>query len=305
MKIALTTSSFAQFSDEPVRLLKDAGHTPVLNPHGRKLTEDETIELVKGCVGVVAGTEPLTRRVLEALGPDLKVVSRCGVGMDNVDQDAARELGIAVRNTPLGPTLAVVELTLGLVLNLLRETGRMDRELRAGTWKKRMGFNLKGKKLGVVGFGRIGRAVAEGFAPHGVDIAFYDPFVEASDGFTKMDLPELLKWADIATLHCSKPKEGGYLLGREELAGMKDGAWLVNCARGGLVDEAALFHGLESGKLAGAAVDVFESEPYTGPLTGLDNVVLTPHIGSYAREGRIQMEIDSVKNLLDVIGDQK
>ncbi len=299
-RIAVTTSSFAKFSQEPMRLMTAAGYAPVLNPHGRKLTEDEAIEVLSGCVGVVAGTEPLTRRVLTALS-GLKAIARCGTGMDNVDQEAARELGMAVTNTPDGPTLAVVELTLGLALDLVRDVTRMDRELRSGIWKKRMGRTLQGKRLGVVGFGRIGRAVARAFAPLGVDIAYFDPFVDGLDT-PKKSLDELLVWADILTLHCSKPKEGGHLIGDRELRLMPRGSWLINCARGGLVDETALHAALAEGRLAGAALDVFEAEPYVGPLKDLDSVILTPHIGSYAMESRITMEVDAVKNLLASLG---
>jgi len=146
MKIAITTSTFGKFSDEPFRILTQKGLTYILNPHGRKLTENEALELLQGCVGVIAGTEPLTAMVMNGL-PDLKVISRCGSGMDNVDMIAAAKHDIEVCCTPLGPTLAVAELTLGYALDLMRQITRMDRELRAGTWKKRMGNTLHNKKL--------------------------------------------------------------------------------------------------------------------------------------------------------------
>ncbi len=303
MKVAITTSSFAQFSDEPLRLLKDRGIEMVMNPHGRALTEDEAIALLHGCVGVAAGTEPLTRRVMEAL-PELRVISRCGVGMDSVDLEAAAARGIAVRNTPDGPTRAVAELTLGFALDLMRQVSLMDREVRAGTWKKRMGSLLFGKKLGIVGFGRIGRAVAEQFSLMGCPVAFYDPMVAAPDDarWTRMEMNPLLAWADIVTLHCAKPKDGSLVLDAARIAGMKKGAWLINAARGGIVDEAALAHALQQGDLAGAALDVFAKEPYSGPFAELPTVVLTPHIGSYAKEARIKMEVDTIRNLLDALG---
>lgn len=296
MKIAITTSSFSQFSREPLRLLEEKGIAYQLNPHGRKLTEDEAIELLHGCVGVAAGTEPLTSRVFTAL-PELKVVSRCGTGMDSVDLQAAAARGITVCNTPYGPTLAVAELTLGYALDLMRQISRMDRELRSGLWKKRMGNTLAGKKLGIIGFGRIGQAVADVFSLLGVEVAFSDP-VTVSDRYQKLDVHELLAWADILTLHCSLSGGGGRLFSSEQLLLMKQGSWLINASRGGLVREDTLYEMLNSGQLAGAAIDVFEQEPYDGPLKELDNVILTPHIGSYAKESRIQMEIDTVKNLL-------
>lgn len=299
MKIAITTSSFAKFSDEPLQLLRDAGVEYVLNTTGRALTEDEAIAILDGCVGVAAGTEPLTRRVMDAL-PGLKVISRCGTGMDSVDRKAAEEKGIAVRNTPDGPTLAVAELTVGYALDLMRQVTRMDRELRAGTWKKRMGNLLNGKKVGIVGFGRIGRAVARLFTPFGVQIAFSDPYA-TDDTTPKMELDALLQWADIITLHCSKPADGGYVLDARRIGLMPEGSWLINAARGGLVDEDALHEALKSGRMAGAAIDVFGKEPYEGPLREVDSAILTPHIGSYAREARIRMETDTIRNLLDAL----
>ena len=296
MKVAITTSSFANFSRRPMELLNQEGIGPVLNPYGRKLTENEAIGLLAGCVGVVAGTEPLSRDVLCAL-PDLKVISRCGSGMDNVDFEAAKERGIFVCNTPFGPTLAVAELILGYALALLRKVNQMDRELREGVWNKRMGTILKGKKLGIIGFGRIGCAVAEVFAPLGVEVAFNDPVAE-SDTYLKMEVSDLLAWVDIVTFHCSKTGGECSLFSTEQLRIMKPGSWVINASRGGIVNEDALYEMLKSGHLAGAAIDVFEKEPYNGSLTELNNVILTPHIGSYARESRIQMEIDAVKNLI-------
>lgn len=294
--IAITTSSFAQYSDEPYRLLKETGIEYVSNPFGRQLTEEEAIDLLNGCVGVAAGTEPLTARLMDAL-PHLKVISRCGVGLDNVNLKAAAARGIKVCNTPDGPTLAVAELTLAYALALLRKITQMDRELRAGAWKKRMGNTIRGKKLGIIGFGRIGQAVAAIFTPLGVEVAFNDPVVD-SEIYQKMSVKDLLTWSNILSLHSSKSGGECSLFSFEQLCTMKPGSWIINAARGGLVDESALYTLLKSGHLSGAAIDVFEREPYHGPLKELDNVILTPHIGSYARESRIQMEIDTIKNLI-------
>ncbi len=300
MKIAITTSSFAKFSDEPLQLLNDKGISYVLNPHGRKLIKEEAIELLQGCIGVAAGTEPLSSDVMAAL-PKLKVISRCGTGMDNVDIKAAEERGIIVRSTPYGPTLAVAELVLGYTLDLMRQVTRMDRELRSGVWKKRMGNTLQGKKLGIVGLGRIGSMIADIFTPLGVEVAFSDRVAE-SKKYPKKSLKALLTWADILSLNCTRVAGEPCLLGEEQLLTMKPGSWLINASRDGLVDEDALYKLLQSGHLAGAAIDVFTQEPYSGSLTDLDNIILTPHIGSYAKESRIKMEIDTIKNLIDALG---
>ncbi len=302
MKIAVTTSTFAQYSEEPLNLLRAAGHEVILNPHGRALTEAEAADLLRGCAGVVAGTEPLTAAVLEAL-PDLRAISRCGTGMDSVDREAAAARGIAVRNTPDAPTRAVVELTVGFALDLVRGISRMDRDIRAGVWKKRMGNLIHGKTVGIIGYGRIGRAVGAAFAALGCPVAFFDPFVtDSPSGAERLNFLPLLERSDIVTLHCAKPKDGAAVLNAAALDKMKRGALVLNAARGGLVDEEALLARLQSGHLAGAALDVFGREPYDGPLAKLDNTVLTPHIGSYALEARVLMETEAVRNLLEALG---
>lgn len=301
-RILISTSSFGEWDDSPLRLLKDKGLVVNLNPLGRKLTQDEVVELASGMSGIIAGTEPLNADVLNRLD-NLEVISRCGVGMDNVDIEEAHKLGIKVFNTPTGPTLAVAELTVALVFNLLRKVSQMDRELHQNVWKKRMGLLLRGKTLGIIGFGRIGRKVAELFSSLGATICFCDPAVEGDlDGFTKKNLAAILEDSNIVCLHLSLlEKRSSPFLGMEELMQMKKGAFLINCSRGGLVDEQALYEMLEKDHLGGAAVDVFEKEPYDGPLMKLDNVILTPHIGSYAKEARMEMEMQAVKNLLEGI----
>ena len=301
MKIAITTSSFAKFSQEPLQLLAARGIEYVLNPHGRALREEEIAPLLEGCVGVAAGTEPYTKAVLAAL-PGLKVISRCGVGMDNVDLPAAKDLGIAVCNTPEGPTEAVAELVLGLALDLLRGISLQDRAMRAGVWKKHMGSLLAGRRVGIVGMGRIGRAVQKKFDLLGAITAYADPYVE-NGPCQRFELDELLASSELISLHVAGPAKGeGPLLDARRVNLLPAGAWLINCARGGVVDEAALFARLKDGSLAGAALDVFEEEPYTGPLLDLENTLLTPHIGSYARQARAKMEEDTILNLLQALG---
>jgi len=297
MKIIITTSSFATYDRSPLDELEQNQIEYTVNPFGRKLTKDEVIGLAKNADGLVAGTEPLNEEVLKQL-PKLKVISRCGAGLDNVDLKNAKELNIKVFSTPYGPTLAVAELTLGLMLDLLRKITVMDRELRTGVWKKQMGSLLKGKKVGILGCGRIGQKVAELLTPLEVEIAYYD-ICTLEGAILLMTKNELLSWADIITLHCSANTDGRPVIGESELKLMKDNSWLINASRGGLIDEKALLSALKKGKLSGAALDVFDNEPYEGPLRSLDNVILTPHIGSYAKEGRIQMEKDAVQNLIN------
>ena len=302
MKITITTTSFATFDDQPLRLLKDSGFEVVLNPRGRKLTGDEVVELAADTMGLIAGTESLDKATLEKL-PLLKVISRCGAGMDNVDLEAAEKLNIKVFNTPFGPTLAVAELTVGLILDLLRKTTLMDREMRAGIWKKRMGNLLSGKRVGIIGFGRIGQKTAALLRAFGCKAGYYDKLrIKGLKDLKikRMKMDELLRESDIIAILISGKYEKP-LLNDKELEMMKKGAWLVNVARGGVVDEEALLKALKGGRLTGAALDVFEKEPYNGSLKELDNIILTPHIGSYAKEARVEMEMQAAKNLIEGI----
>jgi D-3-phosphoglycerate dehydrogenase / 2-oxoglutarate reductase len=301
IKILISTSSFAGDSREPLSLLDAAGVEYRLNPYGRKLKPAESIELLADVDGVIAGVELLDRNIL-CQAPRLKVISRCGTGMDSVDLAAAAELGIRVYNTPDAHVDAVAELTLAGILNLLREVGRADRLIRQGSWQKPMGRLLRGKCVGLIGLGRVGKALVDLLRPFNVTVFAYDPYPDEQfareNNICYCELPELLAEADIVSLHLPYSAANRHLLDRGNLERMKPGALLVNCARGGLIDEDALADLLRNGRIAGAYLDTFEQEPYQGPLAGLDNVLLSPHIGSYATECRIRMEVEAVRNLL-------
>ncbi|MBF0308623.1 MAG: phosphoglycerate dehydrogenase [Magnetococcales bacterium] len=293
-KVLLGPSSFGKENDAPLRVLREAGCEVLPNPYGRKLTREELLVLLPGVQGLIAGLEPLDRPVLTAL-PDLKVISRCGSGMSNVDQETARELGIRVYSTPNGPTRAVAELTLGCLLTLIRDVGRMDRGLRAGRWEKRVGRQLAGMRVLMIGYGRIGQAVGELLMAFGAELMVSDPLYRGAETVSEADFKAALGRADVISLHCSGEKE---LLGREAIAAMKPGVFLLNAARGGLIDEEALVEALREGRIAGAWIDTFVKEPYQGALCSFEQVLLTPHVGSYTTEGRLQMETDTSLNLL-------
>ena len=304
MKVLISTSSFGQYDSRPLELLKTRGFEVVLNPYGRTLKAGKVIELAKDCHGIIAGTEPLTAEVLKNL-PLLKAISRVGVGLENIDMEAARRLGIKVKNTPDVPTQAVAELTLGLILNVIRKISFMDKRIRGGTWNKEMGWLLFGKTAGIVGLGRIGKRVAELLRPFEVKILANEPkpdkkWVEKNK-VRLTSLEGLLREGDVVTLHIPYTEQNRNLINADRLKIMKRGAILINTSRGGLVDENDLYQVLKDGHLGGAALDVMEHEPYDGPLKELDNVVLTPHIGSYALETRVQMELEAVKNLINML----
>jgi D-3-phosphoglycerate dehydrogenase len=299
--IAITTSSFGKESGEPLAMLRAAGCTLILNPHGRKLTKPETIELVREADGLIAGTETLDREVLTQL-PKLRVISRVGTAVDNVDQVCAAERCIPVFNTPDGPTDGVAELTLAGLLALLRRVPQADASIRRGEFVKPMGRLLRGKTVAIVGLGRIGKALAKLLQPFAVTLLAVDPVRDekfaAEYNVRYVALEEALPLADVVSLHLAgSPKNP--MLGEAQLAKMKAGAVLVNVARGGWIDENSLLAALQSGKLGGAYLDVFAAEPYKGPLAGLENVVLTSHIGSYALECRIGMEVDAAEKVIE------
>lgn len=303
-KILISPTSFGKCGNRPLELLEKNNYEVVLNPFGRKMTSDEIIELGKDCAGVIAGVESLNATVLESL-PRLRCISRCGSGVDNIDLDKAKELGIVVNNTPYGPTRAVAELTIGLIFDLLRQISLRDKGIRNGKWNKEMGFLLKGKTVGVLGLGRIGRTVAELLIKLDAEVVGSDisPDKEwlKTTKISLVSFDELIKKSDIVCVHVSVSPDNNYLMSKKELASMKKGSYIVNLSRGGIVDENALYHALKGNHLAGAAVDVFQQEPYKGPLTELEDVVLTPHVGSYAKESRLEMEIQAVENLLYVL----
>ena len=308
-RILITTSSFGKDDVSPLTLLQTAEYDIVINPYGRKLTEDEVLDLLLEIkpVGMIAGLEPITARVLQRT-EGLKVISRCGVGMENVDLDTATRLGITVTNTPDAPTQAVAELTIGLILNLLRRISSLDRELRKGGFRKESGSLLRDKKVGIIGLGRIGKRVAEMLLALGAKVAGTDIRPDSvwlqEKQVSLVSLEELLKESEILCLHVSYTAGGEYLIGKKEMEAMRKGAYLVNTSRGEVIDHDALYSMLTSGHLAGAALDVFDHEPYDGPLTQLDSTVLTPHIGSYAREARVEMEIQAAENLIEGLSRQ-
>lgn len=299
MKVLITTSSFGKADNAPLRKCQEKCEV-VLNPYGRKLTTEEFIELTEDVDAVIAGVEDITREALEKR-PNIKVISRCGVGMDNVDQAACRDLGIKLYNTPNAPVDSVAELTVAVMLDVLKNVSNMDRDLKAGSWNKMTGFMLKGKHVGIIGLGRIGSKVAELLRAFGAKIAYADVH-DMKSGYAYMEKDSLLAWADIVTIHASGCEEGTYIIGSEDIRKMKENAFLVNTSRGRFIDEDALYEALKTKRIQGAALDVYGKEPYQGRLRELENVVLTPHISSSAKEGRAVMEMEAVQNLFKGLG---
>ncbi len=298
-KVLITTSSFGKAASQPLDICKEKCEV-ILNPYGRKLTIGEFLALSEEVDGVIAGVEQITRDTLKQR-PNLKVISRCGVGMDNVDLDACREMGIQVFNTPNAPVDSVAELVVTVILDLLKNVSDMSRDLKSGKWNKMSGSMLKDKRIGIIGMGRIGQRVACLLSAFQVEIAYAD--IEKKDNEYKyMEKTELLEWADIISLHTSNCAEGEYIIGADDIGHMKKSAYLINTSRGKFVDERALYTALKEQRLQGAALDVFTKEPYDGELCTLDNIILTPHISSSAKESRAIMELEAVCNLFEGLG---
>jgi D-3-phosphoglycerate dehydrogenase len=232
-------------------------------------------------------------------------VARAGIGVDNIDVDAATERGILVVNAPLGNVRSTAEHTMALIFALARRVTAADRAARDGTWKTGYeGMQLAGKRLGVIGVGKIGRQVAAMASALGMEILAHDPYLPATAwpdlGLRPVPFDELLSEADIVTLHVPLLPETRGLIGAAEISRMKPGAYLVNCARGGLVDEAELADALASGRLAGAALDVFEREPVRdSPLLAAPNLILTPHVAASTKEAQAQVSTDVALAVLD------
>ena len=275
-----------------------------LNLLGRRLVKEEIVELGSDASGIIAGVEPYDAEVLSNL-PNLKCISRAGVGIDNIDLFYARENNIIVRNTPDVVIRPVVELTLAMILDLLRKTTFHTILLKDRRWEKSAGNLLFGKTVGIIGTGRIGKSVAEILIKLGANICAYDLLPDYKwakvykikyDSFDK-----ILSESDIISLHASPDVSQMPLIGSEEIKIMKENVVLINTSRGDCIDEKALCDSLLRGKIGAVGMDVFPKEPYLGKLIEFDNVVLTPHLATLTVESRLEMEAQATKNLLEVL----
>ncbi len=295
MKIAVGASSFGNSSDKAVEMLQEKGIAIVKNPYDRKMTVEETIEQLQGADGLLAGLETLNEEVFSK-APKLKAIARIGIGMDNVDLEAARRYGIKVSNTPDAPTAAVAEMALAALLTIAHEIIPANRDMHNGIWRKRIGFSLTGCKILIVGYGRIGRKFADHLKMLGSSILVYDPY---QPEISEKNLESALACADVISLHASGKEE---ILSEEIFRKIKPGTVILNCARGALINEKALYEGLKGGQIAYYWGDVFWEEPYSGMLLECENAILTPHISTYNGLCREQMETEAVRHILEDLG---
>lgn len=298
-RVLITTVPFADRNRLPLEQLEAAGIEYVINPLGRKLKEQELANLVGDFDAIVAGTEPITDYVMSR-GPRLKLISRVGIGLDGVDLLAAERRGIKVSYTPDAPAPAVAELTVGLMISLLRAVHVANLQMHGGKWQRIFGRRIAEVTIGIIGTGRIGARVLRRIP------AFGTPRVLVNDINPDLKLvPELkLEWvgkediyrqADLISLHVPLTAQTKNMIRREHLMAMKPDALIINTARGGVINEHDLAEVLKSGHLGGAAIDVFEHEPYSGELCGVDRCLLTSHMGSMSVDCRTRMEIEATE----------
>lgn len=301
-KVLITTIPFGDREPAPLERLQAENIEYVINPFGRKITETELAGTISGFDALIAGTEPITEAVLRN-ADGLKLISRVGIGLDSVDLMAAERRGIRVSYTPDAPAPAVAELTIGLMLGVLRSIHVSSERIHRGTWHRYFGRRLAECTIGIIGCGRIGGGVVRhlsGFGPPRIlvnDIRD-DTAHRFAPEVQRVDKQTIYREADVISLHVPLTPETKGMIGAAELARMKSDAVLINTARGGIVNERALAEALRAGRLAGAAVDVFEQEPYRGELCTLENCLLTSHMGSMSVDCRTRMEIEATEEVI-------
>lgn len=303
MKVLITD----KMAKEAIQLLKDAGNEATYD----EMDHDTLLKEIGNYDGLmVRGRTKVLKEIVEAGSKgNLKVIGRAGIGVDNVDIEIAGKLGIPVVNAPTGSTISVAELTITHMLSLSRNITKADSTMKKGEWAKKQlrGSELYGKTLGLIGTGNIGKLTGKIAHCFGMKIIGYDPFISkedmAKDGIEKKnDLGTLISSSDFISLHLPHNPKTHYIVNKEMISKMKPTAYIINCSRGGTVDETALYDALKSGKIAGAGIDVFEKEPpENNPLLKLENVVLTPHLGANTNEGQIRAGTVCAEQIIKVL----
>jgi D-3-phosphoglycerate dehydrogenase / 2-oxoglutarate reductase len=300
VRAVVTYGGFAMEHPDCGGALREAGLQLHMSPRDHDRSADEMIELIDGAVAVIADADPFDERVLTS-APQLRIIARCGVGLDAIDLEAAARAGVAVTITPEVNNEAVADHALALILAAVRRLREQDAIVRGGGWRsfETVSWQLHGATVGIVGYGAIGRAVARRLAAFGVELLVHDPFVTDVE-VTALD--ELLARSDVVTLHMPLTPETRGIIGARAFARMKPGTVIVNTARGPVIDQDALIDALRSGHLGAAGLDVFEVEPPTGsPLLELPNVILSPHVGGISDASNLAMSRMATASVLDVL----
>jgi len=304
-KVLITTVPFGVKNRLPLDLLKNEEIEYLINPLNKKLTEEELIDMIDDFDAIIAGTEKISRSVMEA-GPNLKMISRVGIGLDSVDLIEAKKRGIVVSYTPDAPAPAVSELTIGLMLTLLRSVQLSNLEMRDGKWHRFFGRRLSEVTIGIIGLGRIGTGVLKhlkGFSNPRVLVNDIYAIKDKDKEFNVewVDKDTIYRQADIITIHTPLTVKTKNMIKKKQLKIMKRDAIIINTARGGIINEHDLYDVMQDGHLSGAAIDVFDSEPYNGELLEIKRCILTAHMGSMSVDCRARMEIEATEEAIRYI----
>ncbi len=301
MKLFVSTHPFSSTSKVPMQLIKENNIKLSTNEHGRKITTKELAEDIKDAEVLVAGTEKITEEVFRN-APNLKLISRVGIGLDGIDFNLCKKYGVRVAYTPDAPTLAVAELCVGMILDLARKITETNINIKNGIWHRHMGTLLYGKTVGIFGMGRIGKSLIHLLQPFNVKFLVHDIEPDLAIGrlysVEFVSKNELLESSDIVSINLPLKDETKDYISKYELDLMKEGAILINSARGGIVNESDLYNALKNKTIAAAAIDVFEEEPYKGNLIELDNCLLTCHMGASTIDSRTDMEVQAIEEAI-------
>lgn len=302
MKVYVSTIPFASGNTLPLELLRGVNASVTINDLGRKITTSELAERIGDADCLIAGTEIIDASVFDK-APNLKLIARVGIGLDGVDLIEAKKRGILVTYTPDAPAPAVAELTIGLMLQLARNIGLSNQDIRNGEWNRRLGFRLSEMTIGILGTGRIGARVIRRLSAFGsprilVNSLERDDSIASNVKLEWVGKDYIYENSDLISFHLPLTKDTRDLVTKRELGLMHSGCMLINTSRGGIVNEDDLFWALDQGVISQAAVDVFLDEPYCGPLRSLKNCHLTAHLGSMSHDCRSRMEIEASEEVV-------
>ena len=301
MKVFVSTHPFGSTSKEPMKLLQENNFDVKLNPFEHKMTSQELAKEIKDSEILIAGTEKITEEVFQN-APKLKLISRVGIGLDGVDFELCKKYGVRVAYTPDAPTMAVAELCVAMILDLARQITVTDKNIRVGVWKRHMGTLLYGKTIGIFGMGRIGKSLVHLLSSFNVKFLVHDINPDIAFGrlynVNFVSKEEILKNSDVVSVNIPLKKDTLDYITSKELSLMEPHAIVINTARGGIINENDLYDALKEKIIAGAAVDVFEEEPYSDKLIELGNCLLTCHMGASTIDSRTDMEVQAVEEAI-------
>jgi len=307
-KVLITTVPFGERNRLPLDLLEHNNIDYTINPLNKKLTEEEVIEMVADFDVIIAGTESITKKVFNNAS-NLKMISRVGIGLDSVDLLEAKKQSVTVSYTPDAPAPAVAELTIGLMLTLLRSVQLSNMEMHNGKWHRFFGRRLSEVTIGIIGIGRIGAGVLQHLQGFGspkilVNDISYDNNLDKKFNIEWLDKETIYQRADVITIHTPLTAQTKDMIKKEQLLSMKEDAIIINTARGGIINEQDLYEVMQDGHLSGAAIDVFNFEPYNGKLKEISRCILTAHMGSMSVDCRTRMEIEATEEAVRFLTNQ-